>query len=207
QVEVVEARVPGLLHRRFGLGAVVDPPQPLQAAVVEALDAEAEPVDAGCQVVGKPAVFGSAGVGFQGDLEPGHEAQAGGGALEEAVNRCGGEQAGGAAAKEDGVDGTAPGQGQVVVEVGEEGVDVGVKGEFAAGLVRVEVAVGAFSYAPGEVDVEGERRGGQHLIIVVGVVGARPLKLNLRGAGRRWLLASVSPGSRCARASAVTCGP
>src|SRR5690606_16685336 len=38
QVEVVEAGVAGLLHGRFGLGAVVDPAQPLQAAVVEALD-------------------------------------------------------------------------------------------------------------------------------------------------------------------------
>src|SRR5690606_27370830 len=135
-----------------------------QAAVVKALDAEAEAIDPGRQVVGKAAVLGCARVGFQGDLEAGHEAQAGGGTLQEAVDGGGREQAGGAAAEEHGVDGAVPGQGQVVVEVGEQGVDVGVEGEFAAGLVRVEVAVGAFADAPGEVDVEGQGWGGQHVL-------------------------------------------
>src|SRR5690606_17646601 len=45
EVDVVEAGVLGQLHRRLGLAAVVDAAQSLQAAVVEALDAEAQAVD------------------------------------------------------------------------------------------------------------------------------------------------------------------
>ena len=128
EVEVVEAGVLRLLHRRLRLGAVVDPPQPLQAAVIEALDAEAEPVDAGGQVVGEAAMLGGAGVGFQGDFQARHEAQAGGRALQEAVDGSWREQAGSAASEEHGVHGAAPGQRQVVVKVGQQGVNVGVEG-------------------------------------------------------------------------------
>src|SRR5690606_38042843 len=103
-------------------------------------------VDASGEVVGKAAVLGGAGVGLEGDLQPGHEARAGRCALQEAVDRGRREQARGAAAEEYGVYRAAPDQGQVVVEVGEEGVYVGIEREFAARVVRVEVAVRALAH-------------------------------------------------------------
>ena len=69
QVEIVEAIVLGQLHRAFGVGAVVDTPQAFQAAIVEALYAEADAVHAGLAVVAEAAVLGGARVGFQGDFK------------------------------------------------------------------------------------------------------------------------------------------
>ena len=100
EVDVVEAGVLRQLHRGLGLAAVVDAAQALQAAVVEALDAEAEAVHAGRAVHLEAAVLGGAGIGFQRDLAARREAQARAGALQEAVDRFGREQARRAAAEE-----------------------------------------------------------------------------------------------------------
>ena len=127
QVEVVQAGVLGQLHRRLGLGAVVDPAQPLQAAVVEALDAEADPVHPGGAVAVEAAVLGGAGIGFQGDFGLRCEAQPGTGRLQEAVDGIGREQARGAAAEEHRMHGAAPGQRQVVLQVAHQGIDVGLE--------------------------------------------------------------------------------
>src|SRR5690606_41416413 len=82
QVEVVEAGISRPLHRGLGLAAVVDAPQPAQAAVIEALDAEAQPVHARGQVALEAPVLGRAGIGFQGDLAAGDQLQPRAGALE-----------------------------------------------------------------------------------------------------------------------------
>ena len=86
EVDVVEAGVLGQLHRRLGLAAVVDAAQSLQAAVVEALDAEAQAVDAGSEVTLEAVVLGGAGVGLERDLAAGREAQPRAGLLQEVVD-------------------------------------------------------------------------------------------------------------------------
>src|SRR5690606_3355997 len=150
------------LHRGIGLGAVVDAAQPLQAAVVETLDAEADPVHPGGAVVLEAAVFGGAGVGLERHLQAGREPQPGAGALQEAVDLRRWKQAWRAAAEEHAVHGAAPGQRQVVVEVGQQRVDVAVERQRPARLVRVEVAVRALAHAPGQVHVQRQRRWAQH---------------------------------------------
>jgi len=68
-----------------------------------------------------------------------------------------GGDAGGAAADEDSIHRPPPDVGQFVLQVGKQGVDVG--GFVGVGLeaVGVEVAIGAFLNAPGDVDIERER--------------------------------------------------
>ncbi|MNC53220.1 hypothetical protein D3C75_1026130 [compost metagenome] len=86
------------------------------------------------------------------------EAQAPLDAAEQAVEGARREQAGRAAAEEDRPQLAAMGGGQVGVEVGEQGVDVGFFRQFRAGGVGVEVAVRAFAHAPRDVDIQRQRR-------------------------------------------------
>ncbi|KAG1452868.1 hypothetical protein G6F57_015856 [Rhizopus arrhizus] len=157
-VEIVVARVLRHLHRALGLATVVDAAQALEHRVVETLDAEAEAVHAGRAVAVEAAVFGGARVGFQGDLGIGREAQARAGLLQEAVDRFRREQAGRAATEEHAVHHPSPDQRQVLVQVAQQRVDVGIERQLALGLVRVEVAVGAFAHAPRQVHVQRQRR-------------------------------------------------
>src|SRR5207342_426212 len=140
------------------LVAVVDAAKALQAAIVEALDAEAQAVDAGSAVELEAAVLGSAGIGLQGDLAAGRETQAAAGALQEALDVFRRKQAGRAATEEHRLHGAAPHKRQVMVEVGQQRIDVGGERQRATSLVRIEVAVRAFAHAPRQVHVERERR-------------------------------------------------
>jgi hypothetical protein len=178
EVDVVEAGVLRQLHRGPGLRAVVDPPEPAQAAVVETLDAQAQAIDAGAAVVLEAAVLGGAGVGFQRDLAARCETQACAGPLQQAVDLVGREQTRGAAAEEHAVHGPAPGQRQVVVQVGEQRVHVLREGRAtgAPELVRVEVAVGTLAHAPGQVHVQRQGRVKQPACgaLLRGLLKARP---------------------------------
>ena len=140
-----------------GFVAVVDAAEGVQFGVVETLDAERQAGDAGFGVALEAGLFESAGVGFEGDFGFGLQAHQGAHAAEQAVNGFGGKHAGGTAADEDGVHQPSPDMGQFVLQVGEQGVDVG--GFVGIGLeaVGVEVAIGAFLNAPGNVDIERER--------------------------------------------------
>src|SRR5207342_1370993 len=140
------------------LVAVVDAAKALQAAIVEALDAEAQAVDAGSAVELEAAVFGGAGIGLQGDLAAGRETQAAAGALQEALDVFRRKQAGRAAAEEHRLHRATPHQRQVMVEVGQQRIDVGGERQRAPPLVRIEVAVWAFAHAPRQVHVERKRR-------------------------------------------------
>src|SRR5690606_21746235 len=120
------------------------------------------PVHPRLAVVLEAAVLGGAGIGLQRDFQPRREAQPRAGALHEAVDRRGGEQARRAAAEEHAVHGATPGQRQVVVEIGQQRIHIALERQRPARLVRIEVAVRTLAHAPGEVDVEGEGRGGEH---------------------------------------------
>jgi hypothetical protein len=161
EVEVVEAGILGQLHRRLGFAAVVDPAQSLEATVVEALDAEAQAIDAGLAIQLEAAVLGGAGVGLKGDLAPRDETQAAAGLLQETVDVLGREQARRATAEEHRVHVAAPGQRQVVVEVGQQRVDVRVERQRATALMRIEVAIRTLAHAPGQVDIQRQRWRGQ----------------------------------------------
>ncbi len=182
-VEVVVARILRHLHRALGLATVVDAAQSFQRGIIKALDAEAEAVHPGRAVTIKATVLGGARVGLQGDLGIRRKAQAGTGLLQEAVDRLGREQAGRAPPEEHAADHPAPDQRQVLVEVAHQRIDVGIEGQLALGLVRVEVAVRALAHTPGQMHVQRQRRwhqtwrvvvaagfAGQVVAVVVGVV-------------------------------------
>src|SRR3546814_4330440 len=103
-------------------------------------------------------------MGFQRERGPRREAQARAGALQERIDGLGREQARRAAAEEHAVHGAAPGQRQVMVQVRQQRLDVLRERWRAAGaaeFVRVEIAVRALAYAPGQVDVERQGRRGE----------------------------------------------
>ena len=162
EIEILEPRLPRQRDRIDRLAAVVDAAQPCQAAVVETLDAEAQPVDAGLPVVPEASVLGGAGVGLECDLGIGREAQARRGAFEEPGDRRGRKQARRTAAEEHAVHRAAPDQRQVLIEIGQQRIHVGIERRRAAlEFVRVEIAVRTLSHAPGQVHVQRQRRGQQ----------------------------------------------
>ena len=140
------------------LTRTVDTPEGGQTLVVETLDAQRQAVDPGGAQIGEAGVFSGAGVSFQGDLavcgqtEPVVE---GGQHPGDGVRR---KQARRAAAEEHALDGPAfLGRGQR--PVGQQGVDIGVLRQARRCPMRVEVAVGAFAHAPGQVDIGRQRHG------------------------------------------------
>ncbi len=221
-VEVVVAGIPGQLHRALGLAAVVDAAQAPERVVVEGLDAEADAVHPGRAVAVEAAVLGGAGVGLQRHFQVRREPQPRAGLLQEAVDRLGREQAGGAAAEEHAADHPAPDQRQVLVQVADQRVDIGVERQRALAGMRVEIAVRAFAHAPGQVHVQRQGRWHQpHRCVICAaglagqvvamVVGVRHGRAGRRGQGgqcqaascrlsccratARWLMAFFSAGS------------
>ena len=152
-------------HCGAGLGAVVNPANRAQQAVVEALDPDRQARHAGR---GKtPVALGLEGprIGFQRDLALRPQLEAAAQQGQQAVDRRRGKQAGRSAANEDRLDHPAPDQrrGQVAIplerceisfdESGKAGIVIGP-------LVRVEVAVGTFADAPWQMHVQRQGRTG-----------------------------------------------
>ena len=157
EIEVVEVRG-GDLDRAPCFVAIVDAAERFQMRRVEALDAEREPVDAGGAEGGELVGFHCAGVGFERDLRLGQERQAHADRRQQLVERFAGKQARRATAEEDARYLASPDQRQRRLKIGDQRRDVLGLGNAAACLVRVEVTVGAFLHAPGNVHVQGERQ-------------------------------------------------
>ena len=132
----------------------------LQLRIVEALNANGESIDSGTPVVGKFATFRSSGIGLQGDFDVGREAHLLQQAVEESLIGARGKQARCATAEEDRTDLAALHPGQILCEVLQQGIDVGLLGKLAVLLMGIEIAVGAFTHTPGDVHVEAQ---GRHL--------------------------------------------
>ena len=165
QVEVEGLEVArGLVERGARLVGAVDTAQAFKETVVEALHAHAQARDAGLAESLEAILLEGAGIGLERDLGVGFEAQQRTDVGQQAVDRVRREQARRAAADEDAVHAAAPDQRQAGLEVGAQRIEVALLGEVALRrLVRIEVAVGAFPQAPGQVDVERERRQGRQL--------------------------------------------
>ncbi|MNF68715.1 hypothetical protein D3C84_505800 [compost metagenome] len=158
QVEVGETGGARHVGGADGLVTVVDAPQGLELFRLEALHADRQAVDAQRPVVAELGLLEGAGVGFQGDFDIAGEGYAPFHAFEQTAQGLGREQAGGAAAEEDRAQRPAMHSGQVLVEVGEQGVDVLLFRQRRPGGVGVEVAVGALLHAPGDVDIQRQGR-------------------------------------------------
>ena len=138
---------------------------------IEALDAERKPVDAGGAESGEFLRFCGAGVGFQGDFGIPRQRQAGTDGGEYGVDGVPGKEAGGAAAEEDADDLPSRNVRQGGIELGRQRCNVIRFRQRLALAVRVEVAVRAFAYAPGDVHIKGERR--ERLEGLVGLEGRK----------------------------------
>ena len=137
---------------------VVDAPERMQMLRVEALDADGQPVDAQRAEVGELLRLERPRVGLQGDLGIRRQRQARANRGQDLVERMRGQQAGRAAAEEDAVHAPAPDQRQCLLEVGGQRRDVALLGKLAARFMRVEVAVRTLAHAPGDMDVQRQRR-------------------------------------------------
>ncbi len=136
----------------------MDAPQGLELFFLETLDADRQPIDPQLPVGDEFFLFEGPGIGFQGDFDIAGERDARLDALEQASQRLGAEQARRTATEEDRAQFTAMGGVQVLVEVGQQRVDVLFFRQHRAGGMGVEVAIRAFAHAPGNMDVQRQGR-------------------------------------------------
>ena len=160
-IDIVETGLACRFEGTQSLLPVVDTAQRFEMPVVEALYADGQAIDAGLAVSAEMGFVGAVGVGFQRDLAGRMDRQTGAQAAEQPVNGFGRKQRWRAAAEKDAVDAAAPDQRQFVVQVLEQGIDIGL---WVAVLVDmgIEIAIGALACAPGQVHVQRQwGQGGQ----------------------------------------------
>src|SRR5690606_35931827 len=133
EVEVGEAGGAGGVDGGDGGGAVVYAAQLVQLAVVETLHADGQAVDPGGAVAGETPPLQGAGVGLEGDLDVRVKADQPLRAVEDGGDAPGGEQAGGAAADENGGEAPALDVVELGGEVRQQRPQIGLLGNLAAG--------------------------------------------------------------------------
>src|SRR3954469_9941001 len=143
------------------LGVVVDATERLEMAWVEALDSNGQPVDAGAAEVAEFPHFERARIRLERHFAIGGERKTRADIGKQPVDRSRRKKTRRAASEKHAVDLATPYQRQGKLEVSDERVAVFGLGNFPFRLVRIEVAVGTFAHAPGNMHVQGERR--QHL--------------------------------------------
>ena len=163
QVEGVKG-LGGFFNGGNRLRAVMHPAQGFEVPVVETLHPDRQARDTGAAKGAETVFLEGAGIGFQGDLAIGLQAQARADVTQQAVDRLRRKQAGGASADEDAVDCAAPNQGQRALQVGHQRVDVALFGQICRRhLVRIEIAIRAFFEAPRQMHIERQGRQGGEL--------------------------------------------
>jgi hypothetical protein len=144
----------------------VDAAKAGQATVVEALHAERKAIHASGKVGLETIMLHRARIGFQSHFKAWCELQPRCAAIEDRADVRGIEQARRSPAEEHAGHRAAPDQRQILIEIGEQRGNVVALGQFALQPMRIEIAVRAFAHAPGNVDVERQRRQGKHGDIV-----------------------------------------
>ncbi|MNI30002.1 hypothetical protein D3C73_838310 [compost metagenome] len=160
QVEVIEAGLPRHAGGTYGFVAIVNPAQGLEFFLLEALDADRQAVDPQFPVRHELVLLERTRIGFQRDFDVAGKGDALFDAFEQATQGIGTEQARRATTKEDRAQFTAMDGVQVLVEIGQQRVDILLFRQHRAGGVGVEVAIRAFAHTPRDVDVQ--RQGRQH---------------------------------------------
>ncbi|MNZ88507.1 hypothetical protein D3C78_1074020 [compost metagenome] len=158
QVEVVEPGLTGHAGGTYRFIAVVDSSQGLEFLLLETLDTDRQAIDAQRPIGDELLLFEGARVGFQGNFDIAGERDALLHAFEQPAQCLGTEQARRAATEEDRAQFAAIDGMQVLVEVGQQGVDILFFRQHYACGVGVEVAIRAFAYAPRDVDVQRQGR-------------------------------------------------
>ena len=154
QGQIVKFGLPGGLHGGLHLLHGVDATDLRQFRVAGGLHAQGQPVESGFpeSPQGLP-VAGGVGVGLQSDLRVLGNLVFFQNELQNFHQPLFPQIAGGAAAEVDGVHQMAGGKGGGLRQMGTEGIGVFVHAAFTAGQ-GVEVAIGAFVFAEGNMDIE-----------------------------------------------------
>ncbi len=138
------------------------------------------------------------GIGRQRDARP-HAGQ-------DPVDRLRSEQAGRAAAEKNRVHATAPDRGQRELEIREQRIDIARFGNFNAPLMRIEIAIRTLPEAPGNVDVQRERRQRREMRRLQRQRGGS-IHRALRKLMRHCAVGRAAPASPCRGATARSCAP
>lgn len=158
QIEVVKAGGTRHVGGADGLVAIVDAPQRLELVGLEALHADRQAIDAELAIVAKLGLLEGTRIGFQSDLDVIGEADPSLQPGEDALQRRRAEQAWRAAAEEDRCQPAPLHLFDILIQVGQQCVDIGGFRQLGAGGVGIEVAVRAFAHAPGDVHVRRQWR-------------------------------------------------
>ena len=167
EIEVVKARGVQLLRGGARLVRRVDAAQARKQRRLEALRPERDARDARRAVVGEASALDRARVGLERDLGGRVDGEAPLEAREQLADGGRFEEARRAAAQEQAPHRAEPAASQrtrlrtaaaLGVDVGQERLEVFPLRQFTLERVRVEVAVRAFAHAPGEMQVQRERR-------------------------------------------------
>jgi hypothetical protein len=136
----------------------VHPSERLQRSPVERLHADREPGHAGVAEGPELRPLERARVRLERDLRVGIERQPGAHRIEQARDGRSRKQARRATTDEHRVHPASPDQRQRRLQVGHQRIDIRLERRLATRFMRVEVAVRAFADAPGQVDVQRQRR-------------------------------------------------
>ena len=120
EIDIIEAGRARRGERLPGLDGIVDTPQGLQLAVVEALYADRQAIDSGFAITAVISGIGAAGIRFEGDLDARREVQQRPQPGKQPFDRGRRKQRRGAATDEDRFDRPPPDQRQILLEILEQ---------------------------------------------------------------------------------------
>ena len=167
QVEIEGPETTGrLFKRRARLRGIVHPADNSQRGIVEALHTNRQTRDARLCKSGKPLLLKCSRIGFQRDFTGGQQGQPGPNRREQLGNGIRTEQTGRSATKKYTVNRPAPDQRQRSFQICQQGAQIFLFWRSICGAlqtVRIEIAVRTLLQAPGQVDVERQRRQGLQL--------------------------------------------
>src|SRR5438094_874639 len=197
-VHQVEIHVVEALERHSdgapGFVRAVDAAESREHAIVKALHADRDAVHARLPEAGEARRFDRARIRFERDFRARLERQARAHAGKQRLDRSGREQARRAATDEYADDASSPHGRKKIFKVIDQLPNVLALGELTAALVRVEVAVRAFAHAPGDVNIERERRQELHAAIISIAILLHVRENFFIVAGVPLLAAALAPG-------------
>ena len=132
----------------------VNPSQGLQRLIIEALNADAEPIDPRQSIVFEARALGTPRITLQGDLDIVWQEYSLSDPLEQFCYPPAFEQAWRAAPNENGVNCSASQPVPLAVEIAQQCLDIGLLQGRREAFMAIEVAVGAFASAPRQVNVK-----------------------------------------------------
>ncbi len=158
QVEVIEPCLSRHARRTHGFVTVVDAAEGLKLFLLKALDTDRQPIDPQLAIGDKLLLLEGARIRLKGDFDVGGERDALFDALQQTPEGFGAEQARRPATEENRSQLTAIHRMQILIEIGQQRVDVFLLRQHRAGGVRVEIAIRAFAHTPRNVDVQRQGR-------------------------------------------------